>query len=388
MRRCTVATLAVVSMLAFGTWPAWAQEISKALKGGNSEQEMKDRINAWTVGVAAGNGSGTAFQFVEEMRRVTDDGDNMRVLPIITRGVPANLDDLLYLRGVDLAIAQADAFEYFRTERKIANLDKRVNYILRFPVAEVQVIARPDIRSLEDLRGKRVDFGPPGTSTTLTTPIIFQRLGIKVQEVKLPNPFTPAAYKRIAAGEADAAVRVSNKPLSHVAQIPPNSGLHLVPIPFTKVFADLYAIGEFTNEDYPNLVPQGQRVDTLAVPFVLAAYNWPKGSDRYRKVERFVIKLFENWDKLRQPPFHSKWRDINLAATVPGWNRFPAAEEQLEKLVGSTASVRQDFQTFLNAADTGKGRRPSSEEREALFLQFLEWRERQGQGAGAPARRR
>jgi len=377
MCRITVATLAVVSTLAFGTWPAWVQEIPKTLQGENTEQLMKDRINSWTVGIAAGNGSGTAFTFVEEMRRVLDDGDNMRVLPIITRGVPANLDDLLYLRGVDIAVAQSDAFEYFRTNRKINNLNKRVNYILRFPIAEVQVIARPDIRSLEDLRGKRVDFGPPGTSTTLTTPLIFQRLGINVQEVKLPNPFTPAAYQRIAKGEADAAVRVSQKPLSHVAQIPPNSGLHLVPIPFSKVFADLYAIGEFTHEDYPNLVPEGQRVDTLAVPFVLAAYNWPKDSDRYRKVERFVVKLFENWEKLRQPPFAAKWRDINLAATVPGWSRLPAAEEQLAKLVGGgQAAARQDFQTFLNAS--GAGRRTSNEEREALFLQFLEWREQRG----------
>ncbi len=377
MCRITVATLAVVSTLAFGTWPAWVQEIPKTLQGENTEQLMKDRINSWTVGIAAGNGSGTAFTFVEEMRRVLDDGDNMRVLPIITRGVPANLDDLLYLRGVDIAVAQSDAFEYFRTNRKINNLNKRVNYILRFPIAEVQVIARPDIRSLEDLRGKRVDFGPPGTSTTLTTPLIFQRLGINVQEVKLPNPFTPAAYQRIAKGEADAAVRVSQKPLSHVAQIPPNSGLHLVPIPYNKVFADLYAVGEFTHEDYPNLVPQGGRVDTLAVPFVLAAYNWPKDSDRYRKVERFVVKLFENWEKLRQPPFAAKWRDINLAATVPGWSRLPAAEEQLAKLVGGgQAAARQDFQTFLNAS--GAAKRTSNEEREALFLQFLEWREQRG----------
>jgi TRAP-type uncharacterized transport system substrate-binding protein len=379
MCRITVATLAVVSTLAFGTWPAWVQEIPKTLQGENTEQLMKDRINSWTVGIAAGNGSGTAFTFVEEMRRVLDDGDNMRVLPIITRGVPANLDDLLYLRGVDIAVAQSDAFEYFRTNRKINNLNKRVNYILRFPIAEVQVIARPDIRSLEDLRGKRVDLGPPGTSTTLTTPLIFQRLGINVQEVKLPNPFSPAAYQRIAKGEADAAVRVSQKPLSHVAQIPPNSGLHLVPIPFNKVFADLYAIGEFTHEDYPNLVPEGQRVDTLAVPFVLAAYNWPKDSDRYRKVEKFVVKLFENWEKLRQPPFAAKWRDINLAATVPGWTRLPAAEEQLAKLTGSQASARQDFQAFLNS--TG-ARRTSNEEREALFLQFLEWREQRGARGG------
>src|SRR5262249_13623178 len=383
MRCFTVATLAIVSTFAFGAWPAWAQEIPKALQGGNSELEVKERLNAWTVGVAAGNGSGTAFQFVEEMRRVTDDGDNMRVLPIITRGVPANLDDLLYLRGVDLAIAQSDAFEWFKTDRKIANLDKRVTYILRFPVAEVQVIARTDIRSLEDLRGKRVDFGPPGTSTPLTTPIILQRLGIKVQEVKLPNPFTPEAYMRIARGEADAAVRVSNKPVSHVAKIPANSGLHLVPIPLTKAVADLYTVGELTQGDHPTWVPDGQRVDTLAVPFVLAAYNWPKQTDRYRKVERFVLRLFENWDKLRQPPFQPKWRDVNLAATVPGWTRFPAAEEQLQKLVGGQTSDRQDLQAFRTGPNAGKARGGTAEERETLFLQFLEWRERQRpQGRG------
>ena len=187
---------------------------------------------------------------------------------------------------------------------------------------------------------------------------------------------------RIARGEADAAVRVSNKPVSHVAKIPANSGLHLVPIPLTKAVADLYTVGELTHEDYPTLVPDGQRVDTLAVPFVLAAYNWPKQTDRYRKVERFVLRLFENWDKLRQPPFQPKWRDVNLAATVPGWTRFPAAEEQLQKLVGSQAD-RQDFQAFLNGTDAGKARRVNAEDREALFNQFLEWRERQrSQGRG------
>jgi len=112
---------------------------------------------------------------------------------------------------------------------------------------------------------------------------------------------------------------------------------------------------------------------------VLAAYNWPKESDRYRKVERFVTKLFENWDKLRQPPYQPKWRDINLAATVPGWTRLPSAEEQLAKLVGGQASARQDFQAFLNSAGV---RRTTNEEREALFLQFLEWREQRAARGG------
>jgi TRAP-type uncharacterized transport system substrate-binding protein len=381
MRRIIVAAFAVVSTLVFGSWFVGAQEIPKALQGSGTEAEMKERLNAWAVGIAGGNGGGTAFDFIMEIRKVLDDGDNMRVLPVVTRGVSSNLDDLLYLRGIDLAFAQSDAFEYYRTERKIANLDKRINYILRFPVAEVHVIARTEFKRLEDLRGKRVDFGPPGTSGSLTAPIIFQRLGIKVQQVKLQNPFTPQAYMKIAAGELDAAVRVSGKPLSHVAKVPPNSGLHLIPIPYSKTFTDFYALAELTSEDYPTLVPQGQRVDTLSVPSVLAVYNWPKNHERYKKVERFVTRLFENWERLRQPPYLKKWRDINLAATVPGWNRFSAAEEQLEKMVGGQTAVRRDFQSFLTSASRGGNRQPSQEEREALFNQFLEWRERRGGAA-------
>jgi hypothetical protein len=153
-----------------------------------------------------------------------------------------------------------------------------------------------------------------------------------------------------------------------------------VPIPFTGNLADYYTIGEYTNADYPNLVPPGQTVDTLAVPTVLAVYNWPKGSERYRKVERFVTRLFENWDKLRNPPYHPKWRDINLAATVPGWTRWSVAEELLQRIrqangVNATqAGAAAEFAAFLQEKGVGNVQ-PSPDQREALFREFLQWQE-------------
>jgi TRAP-type uncharacterized transport system substrate-binding protein len=382
MRRIMVATLTVASML--GAWSAvsaGAQEIPKSLQQGGPDAEMKVRKNAWTVGIAGGIFEGTFFRFAEEMRKVVDDGDEMRVMPTVTRGASSNIDDLLYVKGIDVAVTQSDVFEFFRTRRKILHLEDRINYLIRFPVSEVAIIARKDIRTIEDLRGKRVDFGDAGSSGSLTSPIIFQRLGIEVKETPLPAPYTVGAYMKVAAGEVDAAIRVVGKPVPHIAQIPANSGLHLVPIPFTKVFADYYALGEFTNTDYPNLVEPGQRVDTLAVPTVLAVYNWPKGHERYRKVERFITRLFEKWDKITNPPYHPKWRDVNLAATVPGWKRFAAAEEQLARLVSASAPSQQDlsqeFNSFLvSRADASRG--ASQAEREALFREFLRWRERRG----------
>jgi TRAP-type uncharacterized transport system substrate-binding protein len=293
----------------------------------------------------------------------------------VTYGAASNLEDLLYLRGVDVAITQADVFEYFRTQRKTPNLDVRVNYILRLPVSEMHVLARKEVQSIEDLRGKKVSFGPAGSASSLTGTIVFQRLGVQVEQVLYDNP---TALQKLRTGELAALVRVIGKPIDFFAKIPADSGLHLVPIPFSKTFADYYTLGEFTNAEYPTLVPQGGTTDTIAVPAVLAAFNWAKNTDRYRKVQRFVEALFTKWDKFRQPPRHPKWRDVNLAATVPGWTRLPVAEEMLRRIrpEAQAQASSAEFATFLQTTGSGAANL-SQDQREALFREFLRWQETQ-----------
>jgi TRAP-type uncharacterized transport system substrate-binding protein len=318
------------------------------------------------------------MRFADELAKVLDDGDNMRVLPIVSYGAASNLDDLLYLRGVDIAVTQSDVFEYFRTERKTANLDSRIHYILRLPISEVHLLARRDIRSVEDLRGKKVSFGPAGSGSSLTGTIIFQRLGIKVEQMFINEA---AALQKLREGEIAALVRVIGKPIDYFSKIPADANFHLVPIPFTKKFADYYTLGEFTPAEYPTLVPPGQKTDTIAVPAVLAVYNWQKGNDRYRRLERFVERLFANWDKFQKPPFHPKWRDVNLAATVPGWKRFAVVDQVLQQATqaqaAETRDVNREFHAFVRRSGE-RGMPRNKAEREALFQEFLQWRKSQG----------
>ena len=364
--------------LAFALWVGSAavvgQTIPKSLQEGGPEEILKQRQNNWTVGVAGGNMDGTYLRFADELGKVLDDGDELRVLPIISRGAAANLQDLLYLRGIDVAFTQSDVFEYFRTQRKTPNLDTRVQYIIRLPVAELHVTARADIRTLEDLRGQKVVFGPPGSSPTMTGPIVFPRLGIPVEPVFVDFS---TGMKMIRSGEVAGLLGVVSKPVDFWSKIPPNTGLHLLPVPYFKALADLYVIGEFTNADYPDLITPGERIDTIAVPSVLAVYNWPKNSDRYRRVERFVQYLFNRWDKLTQPPFHPRWRDVNLAATVPGWTRFSVAEEMLQRLArgSSDQTIARDFQIYMTREVRTAPRNEA--ERDAVFQQFMQWREQQ-----------
>jgi TRAP-type uncharacterized transport system substrate-binding protein len=315
------------------------------------------------------------MRFVDEMASVLNDGDNLRILPIVSYGAASNLDDLLYLRGVDAAVTQSDVFEYFRTQRKTPNLERRVQYVIRMPISELHILARNDVQTLEDLRGKKVNFGPAGTGASLTGTIVFQRLGINVEQVMIDQP---TALQKLQSGQVDAIARVIPKPIDFFGKIPASSGLHLVNIPFTKTFEDLYTLGEFTKQDYPNLLQGQDRIDTIAVPAVLAVFNWQKNSDRYNRVERFIQYLFSRWDTLQHPPYHPKWRDVNLAATVPGWTRFAVAEQLLQQMQVEQQQKQQQrasFETFLS----NQPKMPVSDaDREDLFRKFLQWQS-QGQ---------
>src|SRR5579871_97578 len=363
--------------------PAYAQAIPNSLATGGTDAAVRERKNQWTVGVAGGLLSGSNMTFADEMAQVLDDGDNLRILPIVTYGAASNLDDLLYLRGVDVAITQSDVFEYFRTQRKTVNLESRINYIIRLPTSEMHVLARTDINSLADLRGKKVNFGPAGSASSLTGSIVFQRAGVQVEPTLYDNPL---ALQKLKSGEIAALIRVINKPIDFFAKIPANSGLHLVPIPFTKSYEDYYALGEFTSQEYPTLVPPGQVTDTIAVPAVLAVFNWQRNTDRYRRVQRFVEAFFTKFDQFQQPPRHPKWRDVNLAATVPGWTRWPPAEEMLQRLrqangvTAQPAATAAEFSAFLR--DKGvTSVQQTQEQREALFREFLQWQQARQRGA-------
>jgi TRAP-type uncharacterized transport system substrate-binding protein len=362
--------------------PVQAQVIPKSLEEGGTDAALRARKNEWTVGVVGGLLSGSYMTFADELAQVLDDGDNLRILPIVTHGAASNLDDLLYLRGVDVAMTQSDVFEYFRTQRKTVNLENRINYIIRLPTSEMHVLARTDINSLADLRGKKVNFGPEGSASSLTGTIVFQRAGVQVEPTNYDNPL---ALQKLKSGEIAALVRVINKPIDFFAKIPANAGLHMVPIPLTKNYEDFYALGEFTSQEYPGLVPPGQVTDTIAVPAVLAVFNWQKNTDRYRKVQRFVEALFAKFDNFQQPPRHPKWRDVNLAATVPGWTRWSVAEEMLQRLRQANAQANAgdvqpaassaDFTAFLK--DKGiAGLEQTPAQREVLFREFLQWEQK------------
>jgi TRAP-type uncharacterized transport system substrate-binding protein len=330
------------------------------------EPDNVARVNSWTVGIVGGQLEGSFIRFAAELAKALDDGENLRVLPIVSYGASDNVNDLLYLRGVDIAITNSDVFEEFKNNRNVGNIDKRINYISQMYVSEVHIFARSEIKTLQDLDGKTVSLGVKGAGQTITGPVIFGRLGIK------PNFIfgnSEAHAEKLKAGEIAAIVHNGGKPNPLFTKMKADPNVHFLSVPYSEKFADYYVPSTFDAKDYPNLLKEGETVETIGIPAVLAVYNWPKSSDRYRKVERFVQYYFNRFETLQKPPFHPKWKDINLAAKVPGWTRYSVAEEMLAK-----ASASADANPNDSTASVAKSGGAVSAEQQRLFEEFLESR--------------
>jgi TRAP-type uncharacterized transport system substrate-binding protein len=290
------------------------------------EAQIRERLNAWTIGLAGGLLEGAPIHFATEIARVVNDGDTMHVLPIVTRGPTENVNDLLYLKGIDAAIINTDSLEEYKSQ--VPQIKERITYILSLFPSELHIFVRPEIKSLADLAGKKVNFNTQGTAAAYSGPLIFSRLGLEVEKTFIPHPVALEQLKR---GEIAGVVFVTSKPVDAFVKGKWEEGFKFLPVEFSSKFEDYYVPAYLEPTDYPNLVAKEERIATIAVPTILASYDWRPGLPRYVRVERFVGELFNRAAKLQSPGFDAKWKDVNLATPVPGLERFRAAQEWLDR---------------------------------------------------------
>lgn len=327
MIRMLAAWLAAVFAVAapFLLPPMRAAAQEPAARRAPTYEQLQERMNAWTVGLAAGRIEGGPLRLASEMARVVDDGPNLLVLPIVTRGPTENLNSLLYLRGVDLAIINTDALDEYKAS--FPDIRSHITYLLSLFPSELHVFVRPEIQSLADLANKKVNFNTLGTAAAYSGPLIFSRLGIDVDKTFIPHQ---VALQQMRKGDIAAVVFITTKPVDAFVRGQWEPGFRFLPVTYDARFEDYYLPAVLDSADYPALIKPGERLSTISVPTILVAYNWPVGSNRYQRVARFTDYLFRRIEKLQESGFDPQWKAINLGATVPGLKRFPAAQEWLD----------------------------------------------------------
>jgi TRAP transporter TAXI family solute receptor len=374
--------------------PAWAQTTGvqnqkqvvqrSAARPQTSWEALRERTNQNVVTVISGNTNGTYLYFAYDLSAVLDNGDDLRVLPIIGKGGYQNVKDILHLKGVDLGITQSNIMSYLKRTGEFGNsINDRLAYVAKLYNEEMHILAGPGINDIKDLHGKTVNFSDVGSGTQFSTRLIFELLGIKATEVNMGQA---DGYEKVKSGEIAATVLIAGKPSGAFAKFKLEAGMKLLPIPYTEALEADYFPAKLTNADYPNLIAADKPIDTVAVGAVLAVYNWPRDTERYRRVSKFVDAFFARFEEFKKKPRHPKWKEANLAGVVKGWKRFPSAQEWLDRnataavpAVAATAAVAPppgvDLALAREQAQRAAPGNPAEQER--LFQRFIEWSRQQ-----------
>jgi uncharacterized protein len=338
---------------------------------------QRDTLNQNTVTVISGNPNGTYLYLAYDMSAVLDDGNELRILPVIGKGGYQNVMDVLHLRGVDLCITQSNIMTYLKKTGEMGpHIENRLAFITRLYNEEMHVLAGPGIDSVKELDGKKVNFSDVGSGTQFSTRLIFELLGIKATEI---NVGQADGYQMVKSGEIAATVLIAGKPTGSFAKFKLEPGMKLLPVPYTEVLEQDYFPAKLTSDDYPALIPKGNSIDTVAVASVLAAYNWPRDTDRYRRVATFIDAFFAKFPEFQKPARHAKWKEANINSALRGWKRFPAAEEWLARNADkqvSTSNTAIDPGIVRAQAAKAAPNDPAAQER--LFQEFMEWAKSQG----------
>lgn len=341
-------------------------------------EKQKYERNRSSVSIISGGINGTYIRYATDLANVLDDlkGNDMRVLPLIGRGGGQNVIDILFLKGIDMGLTQQDHLSFFKNldPKLYGDIDQRVRYITKLYNSEYQLIARTDVKTFEDLRGKKVNFWKPWSATDIGSKTIFRLLDIDVEPVYLS---TAKGLEQVKSGEIAATVLLAGAPVTGFAKLKKEDGLHIVPLgqnTLTKEqhakLLEVFLPTKLTSKQYPKIIPEGEVVPSFASGVVLAVYNWKEGSERYNKVARFVDRFFKNFDKLQKPPRHPKWKEVNLATEIPGWTRFKPAEQWLQNAKANPPNKNQAFASYLKASGRGG---ISVQEKKILFGKFSEW---------------
>jgi uncharacterized protein len=330
-----------------------------------------------TVGIITGDVDSTGLRIASDLARALDAGTELRVIPMAGKGSIQNINDLLTIKAVDIAIVQSDALARFMKIGRYPGLNSRMQYLTKLYSEEFHVLSRMQFLCLQDLSGRRVSFGPKDSGMAITAEAVFEANAIPVDPLYLDHE---EAIEKLKRGELDALVYVGGKPSRAFDRITHKDKAHFLDVEYLPVLQPNYLPVIVTSEDYPNLVAPNESVATIGVPSVMAVHNWPAQSERFRVVSRFTERFFASVDRLQSGSFSPKWREVNIGAPLKGWQRFQPAERWLAanahaKAQASPVPGPQQLKTMMQKFVESQRGGPATQEE--LFNQFIRWYQQQ-----------
>ena len=350
-----------------------------------SEVAIRQQVNTGTVSVITGGVDGvsnTYQQLAGDMASVLDVRSKLRVLPVVGYGSLQNVEDLLYLRGIDIGMVHSDVMRHLEQRGILPAAKRKLRYITKLYDEPLHLLVGSSITDIRQLDGETVIVGRPGSGNEMSALTLISELGI------LPNVIHvdfKEGVEQVRSGQAAAMFVVTRRPATKLREVTAGGTLRFLPIPVTERLAETYETVNLTSEDYPNLIASGEVIETPQMSAVLAVYDLQPGSPRYENVTAFIASFAEKLAELKQAGRKDVWEKLDLIAPVKGWERYAPANALMEQLIAAQQEpptmlsqqalagddVFRQFAEFIQKSDPD--RQLEEQELKKLYARFQLW---------------
>jgi ABC-type amino acid transport substrate-binding protein len=277
----------------------------------------KGLVSVLTDGIA--DPDSRATRAINQLAGYASHMANVRVMPISGHGGAANVRDLLYLRGVDLAVVNSDVLALLDLTGQYPDARRRLRFVTHLFDQKVFLVVRNDINTIEDLRGRRLVVMSEEGPGRVTAKTLFglRKIDVVVAETGPGEVLDDAGLSKF-----DGALLLSDELARVQLGARMRQEYHLLPITMTPELQKAYRSAVIDAHEAAGFSPAAN-VETVAVSTLLAVFNWAPSQGRYPDVTNFITAFFLNLKGLRQTS-NSLWRQADIAAQSPGWSRFPA----------------------------------------------------------------
>ena len=385
-----LAGLGLGSVAALNTSPSWAQSdtsANKPVRVGQVENVTRERANIGTVTLMTGGIDGvssTYYQLASDMATVLDVRSELRILPMIGYGSLQNIEDLLYLKGIDFSMVHSDVLRHMEQKNVMPGAKRKLRYVTKLYDEPLHILANTKYTDISQLNGKTVIVGRPGSGNEMSALTLITDLGL---DVNLVHVEFAEGVEQVRRGEAAAMVVVTRSPSKKLQKVEAGSELHFLSVPMTKTVLRTYEPQPLTSEDYPNLIKPGTEIVVPQMSAVLAVYNWKQGGARYNNVTNFIASFAGNLEKLTKARRSDIWGKLDVVGEVKGWERFQPAVTFVQEVVAARAQAtasasaveeqNSEFAQFAKYIRLTTKKEMSDEALKGLFERYKAWGDRQ-----------
>jgi TRAP transporter TAXI family solute receptor len=284
---------------------------------------------------------GTYIQIGHDLARFIAPAAGIKLDVLPSAGSAENVRRLRYEPGVKLAIVQSDVFQAFLDQAaggnaEAADMIRPLRVITPLYNEEIYFVVRADspLNYVHETRGARINTGPVGSGTALTTTTLYRLMfGEPIPDAMasfLSNE--DALAKLVTDKSVDVVAIIAGQPAKLLTDMKPESRKYIKLLKFdakdaaAKAALQTYFPATVLAANYPNLLSED--LPSLAVRAYLVTYDYNLPDTR-EHLARFVRALCADYPQL-QASGHPKWREVQLSLPDlgKGWRYYgPTANE-------------------------------------------------------------